>query len=388
VTRAGLAAVAAGACLIVPLALPAGAFAHPRLVGATPASDSVVAGAPSTVTLRFDERADPVGAGLEVRAPSGRQVGTGPVRRAGRTLSRAVRAAEPGTYVVEWLAVGRDTHPARGAVLFSVGERTQARGAGSSALGEALQAVGRWLSFAGFALGFGLPFASAAMAQAMTRPLWRLVGLGVAAMVVAEAVSLLGQTATLQPSDPFQTRLAGDILLTSYGRVAGLRLGGALALWALAGAVRQSSSPRALWAIPALGAAIAVVHADAAHRITGIPTAVSLLVVAVHVAAAAAWLGLVLLAILGRPPSARRLVVWAAGATSVLVLTGVALAVGHLHALGDLVATGYGEALSAKLAVVALALLLGGLGFRRGELAVAAAALAAATTLVSLLPPV
>ena len=387
-TRPRLAAVAATACIVVPLALPARAFAHPRLVAATPASDSLVATAPSTVTLRFDERADPVGGGLEIRAPSGRQVGVGPVRRGGRTLSRAVRTAETGTYVVEWLVVGRDTHPARGAVLFSVGERTRAGGAGSSAFGEALQAAGRWLSLAGFALGFGLPFASAALGQAMTRRLWRLVALGIGAMVLAEAVSLLGQTATLQPSDPFQTRLAGDVLLTSYGRVAGLRLGGALALWALAGAVRQSASPRARWALPALGAALAVVHADAAHRIAGVPVPVSFAVVALHVAAAAAWLGLVLFAILCRDAVGRRLVVWVAGATSALLLSGAGLAVGHLNGLGELASTGYGVALSVKLAVVALAFALGALDRRRAELAAAAAALAAAATLVSLLPPV
>jgi putative copper export protein len=206
------------------------------------------------------------------------------------------------------------------------------------------------LSLAGFVLGFGLPFASAAAGQAMTGRLWKLVGIGIAAMIAAEVLSLLGQTATLQPSDPFRPRLAGDVLLTSYGRVTGLRLGGALALWALAGAVRQTRSRRALWTIPVLGAALAVVHADAAHRIEGIPAALSFLVVAIHIAAAVAWVGVILFAILSPE---RRLVRLAAGATGLLLLSGAGLAIGHLTAVRDLVVTAYGMALAVKLGVIA-----------------------------------
>ena len=334
--------------------------------------------------MRFNERVQPVSGGIDVTDPSGRQVAVGPVLRRGHTLSRAIRANGRGTYVVEWLVVGADTHPARGVFLFSVGKRTGASAGTERALGDALQAGGRWLSLAGFALGFGLTFAAAVLGHAMTRRLWRLVGLGVAAMIAAEVLSLLGQTATLQPSDPVRLRLAGDVLLTTYGRVAGLRLGGALALWALAGAVRQSRSPRAIWAIPVLGAALAVVHADAAHRIAGLPAVVSILVVALHVAAAGAWLGLILFAILH--PS-RRVARWALGATAVLVVSGAGLAVGHLTAFRDLGVTGYGEALSVKLGVLGVAFALGALGRRRVELIAAAAALAAAATLVSLLPP-
>ena len=133
-----------------------------------------------------------------------------------------------------------------------------------------------------------------------------------------------------------------------------------------------------------LGAALAVVHADAAHRIEGIPAALSFLVVAIHIAAAVAWVGVILFAILSPE---RRLVRLAAGATGVLLLSGAGLAIGHLTAVRDLVVTAYGMALAVKLGVIAAALGLGALGRRRAELAVASAALAAAATLVSLLPP-
>jgi copper transport protein len=376
--------VGAGLVLLI---VPGTAAAHPRLLDTTPAIDSVRSHVPLRVTIRFNEPVEPVAGGIDVLDPSGRQVGTGSVRRDGRILSRTISGRRHGTYVVEWLVVGSDTHPARGAFVFSVGAPTRGSVGNDTALGEALQAAGRWLSLAGFALGFGVPFATAVLGSAMTRRLWSVVGAGVAAMIVAEAFSLLGQTATLQPSQPFRLQLAGDVLLTSYGRVAGLRLGGALALWALAGAVRQSRSDRAVWTIPLLGCAVAVVHADAAHRIGGLPTVVSFLAVATHVAAAGAWLGLVLVAVLTRRVDTRRLVRSVLGTTAVLVASGVGLAVGHLTAARDLVVTGYGEALTVKLGILALAFALGAAGRRRAELAVAGAALAAAATLVSLLPP-
>ena len=375
------------AAAVVALVVPAVAHAHPRLLGSTPRPDSVLPGhVVRVVSLRFNENVDPVGAGVSVVGPDGRDVATDPVDRLGRTLVRSVDAHARGTYVVEWLAVGRDTHPARGAFLFSVGGTTHAAAPGAGHLGVALQAIGRWLSLLGYALGFGVPFAAAALGGAMTTRLWRLVGVGIGLMVVAEPIALLGQTATLSPAHPFGARLAGDVLLTSYGHVAGLRLGAALALWALIAAVRQAS-PRALWAIPAVGALLAFVHADAAHRIAGVPVVVSFVVVAAHVAAAGAWLGCVVVVVAGPRGVARRLAPCAGVAALVAITTGVILAIGHVRSIHGLFETAYGLAVSTKLAVVAAAMALGLAAKHRGELAAGLAVLGAAAVLVSLLPP-
>jgi methionine-rich copper-binding protein CopC/putative copper export protein len=381
-------ALAAVAAAVGALGLPALAYPHPRLMSSTPEPDAVLSGSlPTVVSLRFNEDAEPVGGGISVTAPDGHEVAVGSVKRDGRILRRAIHTRGHGTYLVEWLAVGGDTHPARGAYVFSIGERTLSGVPGGSHAGIALQAAGRWLSLAGFALGFGVPLAvAAALAGAMTRRLWRLVWLGILLMVLAEPISLLGQTATLQPSHAFDVHLAGDILLTSYGHVTGLRLGGALALWALAGAVRQAPA-RALWGIPALGLGLAVVHADATHRIPGLSAPVSFALAALHVAAAGVWLGCVVVALAGPAGSVRRVVRFAVAAAGVLVLSGVVLAIGHFGALADLVETAYGEAFLAKLVVVAIALALGALAKHRAELIAAAGVLAAATVLVSLLPP-
>ena len=376
--RAALAAVA-----LVVLLLPAAAQAHPRLAGEPAYAGSIVARGPSVIVLRFDEPVKPVGAGIRVTGPDGRDVATGPVRRTGTTLARPVDTGRRGTYVVEWQVVGDDTHPARGAFLFSVGERTRGGVPGDAGVGLWLQALGRWLSFAGLALGFGVPFA-AVLSGGMTRRLWRLVNAGIALVLVAEPIALVGQTATLAPSQVLDPGLAGDVLLTSYGHAAGLRLGAALALWALAGALRQAS-PRALWAIPALGGAAAIVAALPAHRIAALPEGLSTGLAAAHVASVSAWLGCVVVALAeGRSQTLARPGVLAA---LVLVLTGSGLALGNLGSAGDLLRTGYGATLSVKIALVAVAIALGAAARRRAELVAGLAALAAAAVLVSLLPP-
>ncbi len=380
--RAVLAATAFAAAA---LALPPFAAAHPRLVSLPAFAGKTIAGEPpAAVTIRFSEPVDAVGVGITVSSPTGADAANGPVQRSGDTLTRPIDAKIRGTYVVEWLVVGRDSHPARGAFLFSVGAPTRSALPGGSHVGLTVQALGRWLSLAGFVLGFGVPLA-AALSGGMTVRLWRLVSLGIASMIVAEPVALLGQTATLVPSRAFDPGLAGDVLLTSYGHIAGLRLGAALGLWALAGAVRQGG-PRALWAIPALGAALAVVHADASHRIAGLPGTLSLLLAAAHVAAFGAWLGCVIVAVVaGRSP---RLARNATTAALLLVLTGTGLAFGHLDRAANLVHTAYGVTLTVKLAVVAVTFALGAAARRRAELAAGLGALAAAVVLVSLLPPV
>lgn len=202
--------------------------------------------------------------------------------------------------------------------------------------------------------------------------------------LVAEPLALLGQTATLDPSRAFDPYLAGDVLLTSYGHAAGLRLGAALGLWALVGALRQAS-PRALFAIPALGAAAAVVAALPAHRIDGLPAAISTALAAGHVAAMSAWLGCVVVAL--AESRGRELGRAAVPAALTLVLTGAALALGNLGSAADLVQTGYGAALTVKIALVAATFALGAAAFRRAELAAGLAVLAAAAVVVSLLPP-
>ncbi len=333
--------------------------------------------------IRLSERADPVGQGVTITGPSGRDVALGPVVVSGQTLTRAVDARDHGTYVVEWRVVGDDVHPARGAFLFSVGEPTAASVPHDLPGGALLSAMGRWLGLAGFALGFGVVFA-ALLSGGMTARLWRLVSAGVMLMIVAEPVALLGQLATLAPARILDLGFAEDVLLTRFGHLSALRLGGALGLWALAGAARTGST-RMQWLIPTVGVPLSFVYAASAHRIDGIPVSLSLALVAVHVAAFATWLGCIVVAL--RENRAARLERPAVLAAVLLVLSGSGLALGHIPGPADLIETAYGLTLGIKLALVAVAFAAGAAARRRAELAAALLVLAAASVLVSVVPP-
>jgi copper transport protein len=375
---AGLAAAAALAGL-----LAGSAAAHPRLASSSPAEGARLEQGPAQVVVRLTEPSQPVGDGLTVTGPDGARVTRGPVSVSGAVLTRAVDARAKGTYVVEWQVVGDDSHPASGAFFFGVGEAGSAALPARGQTGTAFQALGHWLSLLGYALGFGVPFA-ALLSGGLTRRLWRLVSAGIVLMLVAEPVSLLGQTAALSPGRALDPGLARDVLQTSYGHLAGLRLGAALGLWALAGALRQAS-PRAQWSLPALGAVTALAVADAAHRIVGLPWWLSLVVEALHVAAFGAWLGCILVAVAAA--RSRALTRPAVLAATLLVVSGVGLALAHLGGPNDVLDTAYGRALGLKVALVALALALGAVARRRAELVAALAALAAASVLISLAPP-
>ena len=111
-----------------------------------------------------------------------------------------------------------------------------------------------------------------------------------------------------------------------------------------------------------------------------------MLLVAVHIAAFAAWIGCIVVAL--AEPRAQAVAYPASLAAFALVVTGAGLALGHLESLSDLVETAYGATLGVKIALVAVAFALGAAARRRAELAAALAVLAAASLLVSLVPPV
>lgn len=365
-------------------------LAHASLVAADPAAGAILQAAPAAISLRFSEAVTVAGPGITVIAPSGRPAPTGPARAAGTTMSAPFRAAGEGTYLVRWQVIAADTHPSRGQLTFSVGhsspvpagEDLSADVGAVSPAGLLLQALGRWLHLIGMALAFGVvAFRAAVLPDADREParrLDRLVVAGVALLVVAEPVALAGQAASLGV-------VAGDLVVSSFGRVLGLRLGGALLLWAALGAVREAGG-RGRAAVLALGAALALVDGLAGHRVAGWPDAAAVALSATHEGAMAVWVGGLAAVLVARTGAARfgRL---ALASFAVLVGSGAALALAHLRVPADLVGTTYGGVLAVKVAAVGAAAAIAGLGARRLEAAALAGVVALAGLLVSLPPP-
>ena len=368
--------------------LPVTASAHAQLVSSNPAPGAILDKPPAAVDLFFSENVTPAGRGISVYGPDGKLASSGPASAQGSRISVLLVADVDGTYAVIWTLIAFDTHPSRGSFTFSVGHTSpvNAPGFGSgdvglvSPLGLLLQAIGRWLHFAGFALGFGAAMYGLFVVRD-PRPL-RLATVGVALMLGAEPVSLFAQTASLDPAQTFDGDALTSSLASPFGRVLGLRLAAALLLWAVLGALRQA--PWLRWAIPALGAALAVVDATASHATPSLPLPMGLGLNALHVAAMGVWVGGLAGYAVAPAGGFGRIATWSAG---LLMLSGVALALLHFGQWRDLMTTVYGNSLLIKLPLVAVVLYLARLGRRRGELTALVIVLAAAAVLVSLPPP-
>jgi copper transport protein len=368
--------------------LPLAVSAHAQLIGSNPAPGAVLDSVPASVELLFSERITLAGRGISVYGPDGRLAQGGPARASGTRLSVPMAAGTQGTYAVIWTVIAADTHPSRGILTFSVGHASAVRAPGLgggdvglvSPLGFILQALGRWLHFAGFALGFGAATYALFVARD-PRPL-RLAGAAVALLLVAEPLALLAQTASLDPAQTFDGDALTGALASPFGRVLGLRVAAALLLWAVLGALRQA--PWLRWSVPVLAVVLALVDATAAHALPALPLPLGLALNAVHVATMGLWLGGLAAFAIAPSGSFRRVAVWSAG---LLLASGAALALLHFADPLQTMTTAYGFALMIKVPLVAVALWLAWRARRRWELAALMAVLAAAAALVSLPPP-
>jgi copper transport protein len=381
--------------------------------------------APGSVRLVFNEPVDLVGRGVRVVGPDGRRAEREPVRVSGSTVSVGVAATEPGTYLVIWRVVAKDTHPAQGTFAFSVGHPSSppggpaAVGGSRESQGLVLQMLARALHFTGYALGFGLlafrqtvlvPLALATDPLVEQR-IWRLIGAGVITLLIAEPVALLAQAASLSVggSGPLDLEVIGGALDSSFGRVLAQRLGAAVLFWVLIGAARnaRANDTRTTRAALLLGVVVAFIDGEAAHAIGTRPSWLGLGVNTLHEAALGTWVGGVLgvLAVWWAPgvagyrsPIASRAARIAAVSVILLLASGTVMALQHLTGLRDLFTTAYGRTLLAKLCVIAAVLLLAFAAARApadrrslwwtAEAALLLSVLALAGLLVSLPPPV
>jgi copper transport protein len=353
-------------------------YAHAQLVQSDPAPESVFASPPVAVTLLFTEAVTPAGTGIKVFSPAGNQVASA-AHSSGSVLMAAVDSAEVGTYVVSWQVYSSDTHPSRGAFRFVVGRPspnpysallTAGEIGTATPLGLVVQALSRWVHFMGFALAFGVVGYQALIHR--KDGFSRLVGIGVALLVAAEPLALLGQLASL--SFDGDTTLA--VLGSGFGRLLGLRLGAALLAWTLMGVGR--SSP-----MLAVGFVVALLDGASAHAIAGLPGAGQALV-AVHVAAMGLWVGGLAAFIRVRDRRFGRYAAWTLG---IAVVSGLLLAFAHTGFGVALVTTDYGRVLLIKVLIVVAALLTVTLRRPRLELGALVAIVAAAAVLAALPPP-
>jgi copper transport protein len=407
------------AALVLVVALLAGpmsgeAWGHAGLIHANPSPGSTLTDPPRSIRLTFSEAVEPAVSAIrvvdskEMTFEDGSPVATGASQRA---LEVPVQPLARGVYTVEWRVVSADDgHGTSGKYVFGVREAPPGGASVASTSTPAssdLELAARWLFLMGLVALLGASVASVARFGGEAGSDTKLAAGGWLVAVIGLALLAEAQRRTASSS-------LGTFLDTPTGHAV-IRRGIALAVagGAVVVAWRLPKARRPALSVAALASLAAVAfHVAAGHAATGPwPSALTISAQTAHFAAAGVWFGglaALLLGIRGEPSiakgeSVRRFAVIAAVALVVVVFTGTLRAIDELAAPGQLISTGYGRAILAKIVLVAIIAAIAARN-RRGvaaaatelrplrrratlELALATEALAVAALLGTLAPP-
>ncbi|MFF5366053.1 copper resistance protein CopC [Streptomyces sp. NPDC013187] len=380
-----------GTVLVLLLAGAAPASAHAALRGTDPDDGSLVKQAPRHVTLTFTESVGLLDDSFRVFGPDQRRVHTGEATHAdGR--SDTARVGLPGklaqgTYTVAWRVVSADSHPVSGAFSFSVGKRSATTvqidtGSTEDPLTGGLNDAARYLAYLAAALLVGLAafalLCRPADTSALRRPLvaawWTLLGSTLVLLLLRAPYEAGTGPATAFDASALGRTLTGRPGLALVARLVLLVLTAVFLLW-----LSRRRDPKQRPVAPAIGtvlaAALALTWAAAEHASAGIQVPVAMTSSVLHLLATGVWLGgLVALLLTLRRASGDAAVDDAAvndmaevvprfsriafASVTVLAVTGVYQSWRGLGSLSALTGTSYGRLLLAKLAGVAVLLLV------------------------------
>lgn len=334
------------------------AAAHPTLLFTTPATDSGVAEAPSTIVLLFNEPVTVSQRPVSVVGPNTRSVVVGGVTsgRGGRAVTAALSGGlAPGLYTVRWRVTGADGDIVEGSFRFAVGTLVPAAAAaGGGGSGRSWPTVGlRWVLFAGLALALGGVVGGWAVARARlanaglpTVPSWAPIG------AWAGLVAVVGLGVVLVASTEGSV---GVLLRAGAGPVLVVQAAG------FVGALVMLRLRRPGWGAVSL-LTVAAAEGVRSHLNVAEPGWGALLT-GIHLTAAGIWVGALVHAVRAgfawrsRPAAAWSVVAayarWAAWLFAAVAVTGLLSAL-LLVSPSAALATSYGRLLVAKLAAVAL----------------------------------
>ncbi len=338
------------------LALPAAASAHATLVRTIPANGAVLARAPRSVVVEFDDTVRSDGKSTAVADASGKPVTAGKARAHGRTLTIPLQPRlGDGDYSVRWSIVSDDGHHEVGVLAFSAGtgRAPSAPVLSASAPLGASGVVLRVLWYLGLLVAAGASFLGLLLRDLeparLRRPLAHLLFFSLLCAFVGAG--------GLAHGTPDGTRFADVLDVAPFGVLVAATTAALAPRSAPLLRVAQWTSMLLLLAPPLAGHALD----------PGQPAVLAPLADLAHVAAAAAWLGGLawLLAVAphadseGRARATRRFSTVALVAVGVLGASGVGRAVTELAAVHQLWTTSYGRALLVKTGLFLPLLLVG-----------------------------
>jgi copper transport protein len=345
-------------CALVALIAPASAAAHATLISTTPADGAVLARAPQTVRVQFDDTIRIAPGNAAVSNANNASVVDGAPRIAGHALILRLRTGlADGSYSVRWSIVSDDGHREQGVLAFAIGSGNVSPHSvlGASAPLSWSNLVLRTLFFLGVlaaagATVFGL-LTRSFLGDRIRVPLAHLI-------FFALLAAFLGGSGMLHGAPP-GTRF---VLVVKVAVSIALAGGAAAAL--------APTIPLLLYIAGACSLALLAAPTLAGHAFDrGQPRVLTPLVDVAHIAAAAVWLGglLSLVYVLPRASdegptraaAVRRFSASALVAVIVLGLSGLTRALTELSAVQQLWTTSYGQTLLVKTALFAPLLGLG-----------------------------
>ena len=327
------------AVVALPLVFPSLAAAHASLVRSEPADGAVLAVAPKSVRLVFDDDVRLRSGMKAIRNGDGSVLAGEPRLLGHRVLVVPLRARlGEGDYTVLWRVLSDDGHTLAGVVAFGVGK---GRAPPTAALSvdngpNAEDVVSRLLFFAGLLTAVGAAFFRFAVARVPAR-----------LMLAAFLLAFIGVSGVLHDAS----------VSTRFGLVMAIAaiVAGVGAVFAAVAPVYPQVEPLAFVA----GLALLPVPSLAGHALDAGRAWFEVVADLLHVGAASIWLGgLVALVLALRGGGDRRRVLLRfsnVAVVSVLVLaaTGVVRALSELDSVSQLWTTGYGRVLLVKTVLLA-----------------------------------
>lgn len=342
------------------------ALAHAALLHSEPADGATLARAPAAVTLTFNEPVAPTS--VHVVGPGHPDLAPRAIHVRGAAVTVELPPLGEGTHALSWRVISTDGHPVGGVVAFAVGAAAPAPVAAGAPLAPALAAAiwaARVVLYLGLFAGVGGAFFRTWIDAAQPAAARRAVDLALAAGLLAAATSPGLQGADMLGA-PWLESASPHAWRIGMGSSFGLTLGIAACAMVLALAGNHLRAPRraraaSLLALLGVGLALAA----SGHAGTAPPQWLARPAVFLHTLGAALWIGALapLAAALRTGGPAGRCTLsrfsrWVVAPLCVLVAAGVVLASVQLRQPSDLLATGYGRVLAAKLALVTAVLAL------------------------------
>ena len=335
------------------------ASAHAVLDNSVPTSGATLEDTPLQIVLDFDESVESSLGYIKLFSSSGKRVQL-PAVKADASDASIVRVVPPtleqDSYVAVYRVISADGHPVEGAITFRVGAGAVSNLA--SVIETALQD------------------SETSNAVKVAMALMRFISYIAISIVLAGIFFLLGGDAPRKGLNRAVV-LAGSVLGLStallyllhgmnasggtWGQIANVRVVSFL----LVSVVARWGKFVAVFAF----ATLPFTYAFAGHAAVDSPAALTIALLALHVAAVGVWCGGLILLIFVKDIRTTSIVEWfsqrAAVLIAVVVATGVVQALLLMDGIGNLTKTSYGKALIAKVCVVGIMLICAAIVRRR-----------------------